>query len=146
MLYSKIYEFMRHIETEYKSLTDDTGLNIVEIHAMRALFEKDGQKPTELALAIGRAPTAFTPILDNLEGKGFVRREDDPKDRRSIRVYLTALGEAERANIILYAEQADEQLQAEMVNFLPSEGAFMERFQASEPLIKTDVKEWLSLS
>ncbi len=125
MLYVKLYEFMNHIETEYKSLMDDTGLNLIEVHVLRALYECDGQRPSDLSMKVSRSRLAFTPILDRLEGKGFIERKPDAEDRRSVRVYLTAIGESQRQNIVQYAEEADEQLEAEMYNFLPSEDEFM---------------------
>lgn len=149
MLYVKVAEFMHHIETEYQALVDDTGLSLVEIHVMRVLFERNGQHPSELARSVGRAATAFTPILDRIEGKGFVKRKEDPDDRRAIRVYLTEIGESQRNNITQYAEEADETLESELGVYLPVE-LLTEHAPGVGQLVgehqPTDVKEWLSLS
>jgi DNA-binding MarR family transcriptional regulator len=66
-----------------------TGLSVIEMYILRALFERDGQHASELARAVGRAATSFTPNLDKLQDKGLIERRPNPSDRRAVRIYLT---------------------------------------------------------
>jgi DNA-binding MarR family transcriptional regulator len=50
-------------------------------------------RPSELAARILVTSGTLTPMLDRLETAGFVRREPNPGDRRSVHVVLTADGE-----------------------------------------------------
>lgn len=49
--------------------------------------------PAELAAAAGVTRATMTGLVDTLERDGFVKREPDPTDRRTISVRLTAKGE-----------------------------------------------------
>lgn len=49
--------------------------------------------PAELADAAGVTRATMTGLVDTLERDGFVKREPDPTDRRTISVRLTAKGE-----------------------------------------------------
>ncbi len=50
--------------------------------------------PGELARAADLNPGAMTRVLDQLEGKGLLRRTADPDDRRALRIELDASAEA----------------------------------------------------
>lgn len=65
------------------------GYTANEIYVLRELFATDKQRPTDLAKAIGRLPTAFTPILDRLEHANLIKRVNTKRDRRSVLIHLT---------------------------------------------------------
>lgn len=50
--------------------------------------------PGELARAADLNPGAMTRVLDQLEGKGLLRRVADPDDRRALKIELDASAEA----------------------------------------------------
>jgi DNA-binding MarR family transcriptional regulator len=50
--------------------------------------------PAELADAAGVTRATMTGLVDTLERDGWVKREDDPTDRRTIRVRMTSKGHA----------------------------------------------------
>lgn len=50
--------------------------------------------PGELARAADLNPGAMTRVLDQLEGKGLLRRVADPDDRRALRIELDARAQA----------------------------------------------------
>ncbi|NDJ59951.1 MAG: MarR family transcriptional regulator [Chloroflexi bacterium] len=85
-------------------------LTIIEWYILRALYERDGQHASELARAVGRAATSFTPNLDKLQDKGLIERHPDPTDRRAVHIYLTAKAEDFREQVIASAEQIDAQI------------------------------------
>jgi DNA-binding MarR family transcriptional regulator len=51
-----------------------------------------GRRPSEIAAGSGRTKQATNYLLGQLEQLGYLERGDDPEDRRSRRVYLTARG------------------------------------------------------
>ena len=65
--------------------------------------------PGELSQATMLTSGAMTNRLDRLEGKGLIRREDDPTDRRGVRVVLTASGRklADKAIAVRFAKAND---------------------------------------
>ena len=67
-------------------------LSVIEWYILRALYEQDGQHASELANAVGRAATSFTPNLDKLQKKDLIERRPDPGDRRAVRIFLTKSG------------------------------------------------------
>lgn len=75
------------------------SLNPVQLHVLAALYKKNDQRPSDLALAIGRAATSFTPILDSLEHLTLIKRTPDEKDRRAVTISLTVKGRALRQPI-----------------------------------------------
>jgi MarR family transcriptional regulator, organic hydroperoxide resistance regulator len=77
------------VESLYRTVIENLDLTVIEWHVLQELYAEDAQRPSELARSIARAPTSFTPILDNLMKKGWVYRQPDPADRRTIRIYLT---------------------------------------------------------
>lgn len=76
------------------------GLSACACHVLKALYEQDGQRPSDLAKVAGRAPTSFTPVLDALEEYHFIKRKPSPDDRRSVLIYLTRDAEMVRGNIV----------------------------------------------
>lgn len=83
---------LRNLDQIYGKALNPLDLSPIEWYILQALHERDGQHPSALARTIGRAPTAFTPILDKLERKALVLRKPDGKDRRSIFIHLTPAG------------------------------------------------------
>ncbi|WP_181782189.1 MarR family winged helix-turn-helix transcriptional regulator [Pseudonocardia pini] len=60
--------------------------------AVRAATQAPSQR--DLAGRLGIAPATLTPVLDELERAGDLRRHRDPVDRRVVRVRATAAGVA----------------------------------------------------
>jgi DNA-binding MarR family transcriptional regulator len=58
-----------------------------------------GRRPSDVADELGMSKQAVNYLLGGLERAGYVRRADDPDDRRSRRVELTARGEVVRRTI-----------------------------------------------
>lgn len=66
---------------------------------LSVLWEKDGLNQAALAERAFKDRPNTTRILDVLERNGFVRREPDPEDRRSWRIYLTKEGKEAKAEL-----------------------------------------------
>ena len=82
-------------------------MTVIEWYILRALYERDGQHASELAQAVGRAATSFTPNLDKLQDKGYIERRPDRTDRRAVRIYLTEKALQNRDNVLDSAESLD---------------------------------------
>jgi DNA-binding MarR family transcriptional regulator len=94
-------------------LPADSGVPmlILERYIMRALYEHDGQHASNLARAVGRAATSFTPLLDKLQEKGLIERRLDLSDRRAIYIYLTDAGKAAQDAILDPLQAVDERIE-----------------------------------
>ncbi len=54
------------------------------------LWQEDGLSVVELAKRTGLAKTTLTSMLERMDEKGFLERVPDIKDRRVLRIFLTA--------------------------------------------------------
>jgi DNA-binding MarR family transcriptional regulator len=59
----------------------------------------DNRRPSDLAAEVGMTRQAMNYLLGQLEGSGYLVRDDDPDDQRSRRVGLTKRGHAVVATI-----------------------------------------------
>ena len=70
----------------------DGPLTPAEYAVYSAIFELEAASPTALSARLGMRLTTFTDQLRAIEGRGHAARVDNPADRRSYRVVLTAAG------------------------------------------------------
>ncbi len=82
-------------------------LTVIEWYILRALYERDGRHASDLARAVGRAATSFTPNLDKLQERELIERRPDPTDRRAVHIYLTASGSELRDKVLRMSERVD---------------------------------------
>jgi DNA-binding MarR family transcriptional regulator len=66
-------------------------LSRTEANVMRALSERP-RRITDLALAEGVTQPAMTLLVNRLEERGWVRRSEDPADRRAVLVCMSESG------------------------------------------------------
>jgi predicted transcriptional regulator len=74
---------LRNLDRLFRKAICPSEVTTIEWYILRSLYGRDGQHASELAQAVGRAATSFTPNLDKLENRGLVERRPDPADRRS---------------------------------------------------------------
>jgi MarR family transcriptional regulator for hemolysin len=79
----------RLMRTVYDRRVKSLGLTRSQWWVLNHLFRGDGVTQTELAETLEVEKPTLGRLLDRLEAKGWVRREDDATDRRAWRVYLT---------------------------------------------------------
>lgn len=99
---------LRNIDQLFRQSIRPDDLTVIEWYILRALYEQDGQHASELARAVGRAATSFTPNLDKLQNKGFIERKPDKSDRRAVRIYLTDLAQEHRDEVMESAQKLDD--------------------------------------
>jgi DNA-binding MarR family transcriptional regulator len=98
---------LRNLDQLFRQQVQSLGLSVIELYILRALYERDGQHASELAKAVGRAATSFTPNLDKLQSKELIERRPDPTDRRAVRIYLTSAAHQIREEIIQNTDHID---------------------------------------
>jgi len=105
---------LRSVDQLFRQEIRPAELTVIEWYILRALYKRDGQHASELANAVGRAATSFTPNLDKLQNKGLIERRPDPSDRRAVRIYLTDFAQSKRNEVLESARSIDAKL-AEMI-------------------------------
>ena len=75
------------------------GVTPEQCAVMFCLWEKDGVTPKGLSFEVSKDAPTTVRILEKLIKKGLVRRESDPADKRSYRIYVTPSGNALREKI-----------------------------------------------
>lgn len=73
---------------------DSVGVTWAQARALRTLARREGPtRMSELADALHIARRSATSVVDELEGRGLVRRGTDPHDRRAVTVEVTGAGQ-----------------------------------------------------
>ena len=79
-------------QEKYTRLADERGLTQAEFKCLR-LFGSDKRLSNKnIAKRMNLSESRLTRIIDGLEEKGYITRENDQKDRRSVRLTLTRKG------------------------------------------------------
>lgn len=99
---------LRRLDQVIGRIIAPLNLTVIEWYILRALYEQDGQHASELARAVGRAATSFTPNLDKLQARGLIERKPDPSDRRAVHIYLTSAGERLRSTVQRMSSELDD--------------------------------------
>lgn len=74
----------------------DLALTIGQLECLRLIGEMGAPSMSELAAEMDLRPSTTTGLIDTLVHRGKVERIEDPKDRRIVRVQLSAQGRRER--------------------------------------------------
>jgi len=78
----------------YRHVAQAAGAGLRPAHgnALEMLALQDGLRLTDIAAQAGMAPQSMGELVDDLVAKGYLRRQEDPADRRAKRIYLTGKG------------------------------------------------------
>ena len=87
-----LYAASRLVIKLYKPFLDRHGLTYTQYIEMMALWEKDDVAVSELGERLFLDSGTLTPLLKKLEASGFIRRERDAADERTVRIQLTGQG------------------------------------------------------
>jgi len=101
---------LRNIDQIFRQVVQPLGLTVIEWYILRALYQQDGRHASDLAQAVGRAATSFTPNLDRLTDKNLVERRADPQDRRAVCIHLTDEGLKMKDEVNAAAERIDSEM------------------------------------
>lgn len=88
----------------YKPVLEQLGLTYPQYVTIVCLWEEDSQTVKGLSEKLFLEPSTMTPMLKRLEAMGYVRRERDSEDERSVRVSLTTTGRELRERAFAFRE------------------------------------------
>jgi DNA-binding MarR family transcriptional regulator len=86
-----------------RATVPENPLSVAQLELLACLGDHPEARPSEVARLLKLAPNTVTTLVTGLDRLGMVRREDNPTDRRAIRLTLTgegaaALGRWQRTN------------------------------------------------
>ncbi len=87
----------RGVVAVYRPLLEPMGLTHPQYLVMLALWQHAPLSVRELSRLLQLDPGTLSPLLKRLEAVGYLQRERNPADERSLAVTLTAKGRALRA-------------------------------------------------
>lgn len=88
----------------YKPVLEQLGLTYPQYVTIICLWEEDSQTVKALSEKLFLEPSTMTPMLKRLEAMGYVSRERDSEDERSVLVSLTDAGRELREKAFDYRE------------------------------------------
>ena len=103
----KLNKVRRKIHRYYESKLAPFNITPVQFYVLSALWDKDEMKFKDLAHRLDMDGSTLTGILDRMEKRGFIKRKEDPEDRRSILVCLTHKSMEIRPQMIEIAQDLD---------------------------------------
>jgi MarR family transcriptional regulator, organic hydroperoxide resistance regulator len=91
-LHEKVIRDLRQFIAESiiynQQVADRVGLRLTDMQCINVLDLMGPSTPGELARSTGLTTGGVTVMLDRLEKAGYVKREPNPRDRRSVLVHL----------------------------------------------------------
>ncbi len=90
---SLIHQVSRELRTALDARLAPLGITAQQA-ALLLRSSRQETSPNQLAQLLGTDTAGMTRLLDRLEGKGLIRRQRHPDDRRSIVIELTGEGRA----------------------------------------------------
>jgi DNA-binding MarR family transcriptional regulator len=84
----------RSMRRAARASAPDNPLSVAQLELMNCLAAAPGIRPSDVARLLRLAPNTVTTLVNALVRARMVRRDDDPADRRTIRLTLTGHGEA----------------------------------------------------
>lgn len=89
----KLYTTFQQLAGASKNIYQEIGITRANYVTMHLIYEHPGITQTALAMLNDKDRNVITKVIDKLEGKDYVRREPNLKDRRSFALRLTEEGE-----------------------------------------------------
>lgn len=90
------------------SLTD------AEVHVLMHLSDPGRASIAEIQRSFGLRPSTLTSILDRLEGRGYLERELNPDNRRSLLVVLTPQGQIMAETVVGLVREIEDAIRAQV--------------------------------
>ena len=95
-----LYACSRNVIKKYKPLLDKFALTYTQYIVMMVLWEHDKINVKDLGEKLYLDSGTLTPLLKNLESKGYINRIRNNVDERNLNVYLTTEGKKLKDKII----------------------------------------------
>ena len=101
LLSQLVMQVARLQRRRWRELLEPWDLTPSQDRALRVISEGDGVRVSEVAEALHIAPRSATEVADDLQARGLVERDPDPRDRRAVLLRPTAAARAMRAEVDL---------------------------------------------
>jgi MarR family transcriptional regulator, organic hydroperoxide resistance regulator len=121
----------RTVISVYRPLLEPMNLTHPQYLVMLALWQDAPLSVTELSHRLELDPGTLSPLLKRLEAAGYLTRERDPADERSLAVRLTPAGVALRAQAEQIPPAIVERLDMELPELRDLHGALTEVIAAA---------------
>ncbi|GAA4755599.1 MarR family winged helix-turn-helix transcriptional regulator [Actinomycetospora chibensis] len=121
----------RTVISVYRPLLEPMNLTHPQYLVMLALWQDAPLSVTELSHRLELDPGTLSPLLKRLEAAGYLTRERDPGDERSLAVRLTPAGVALRAQAEQIPPAVVERLDMELGELRDLHGALTEVIAAA---------------
>jgi MarR family transcriptional regulator, organic hydroperoxide resistance regulator len=121
----------RTVISVYRPLLEQMNLTHPQYLVMLALWQDAPLSVTELSRRLELDPGTLSPLLKRLEAAGYLTRERDPGDERSLAVRLTPAGVALRAQAEQIPPAIVERLDMELPELRDLHGALTEVIAAA---------------
>jgi DNA-binding MarR family transcriptional regulator len=110
------------ISRMYNQGTLETGITASSGFVLLNIDSEKGTPATKIAPMMGMEARSLTRMLKNMEDNGWIYKEPDPVDGRSVRIFLTELGKEKRQlsreAVILFNKKVREQVtDSQLENF-----------------------------
>ncbi|HPC74048.1 MAG TPA: MarR family transcriptional regulator [Syntrophales bacterium] len=100
-----IFTAQQKLRTYIKNtlLKENVRVTIAQAGILFLLKQKTGQSMSEISQYLSVDNSTLTGLIDRLERSGFVRRNSNPDDRRSLNIDITESGlrELEKAKVVI---------------------------------------------
>jgi DNA-binding MarR family transcriptional regulator len=103
-----------HAAASFAARLSTLGLSPPDAGILRVLSQSEGLSQQQLATALAAHASRLVALVDALEGKGLVERRDDPADRRSYALHLTAKGKSMLERVARVGREHNEALCASL--------------------------------
>ncbi|WP_373485658.1 MarR family winged helix-turn-helix transcriptional regulator [Acetobacterium malicum] len=100
-----LYASAKEVVKRYKPYLDEIGLTYTQYIAMMVLWEHETINVKNLGEYLYLDSGTLTPLLKRLESAGFIERNRDSNDERSVIIKLTPAGEALKVPASLIPEK-----------------------------------------
>ncbi len=84
-----LFQVNRRVWKLFSPFVKGTGLSLTELMVLVIMSKRKTSRVTKLATVIGVSPSTLTGILDRLVERRFLKRRQDPTDRRSVCMVAT---------------------------------------------------------
>jgi DNA-binding MarR family transcriptional regulator len=96
----------------YNQLVTEFGFTQSIGYLLINIDEKEGTTVSQAAALLGLKSTSLSRMLSQLETTGLIYRESNEGDKRSVKIYLTALGKEKRHQARVIVRQFNNYLDA----------------------------------
>lgn len=74
---------------------------------LECLYEMDGQTPKDIGKKCVLDKSTMTSLLKKMELQGLIYRQEQPDDKRSVRIFMTELGREKAEKVMIICRSVD---------------------------------------